>query len=277
MQERLSLAALAVLLSACAPTPPVTGAPVTVSVTASPAFNLSRAQKLRIGQKIWQNESGGKISGLTAWNQGEEFPSLGIGHFIWYPQHFRGPYTESWPSFVKFASQRGNQAPPIAHQAHCPWKTRASFLQQQNSPTMRGLRNWLASNIELQTDFIIYKSKAALPKILQAAPASQRARIQANYNKVASTANGTYALIDYVNFKGEGTNPSERYQGQGWGLMWVLQEMQNVSNGQAAAQEFAAAAKRRLATRIKNAPPARGEARWKAGWFNRCDGYARPL
>jgi hypothetical protein len=98
-----------------------------------------------------------------------------------------------------------------------------------------------------------------------------------NYQKVSTTANGTYALIDYVNFKGDGTNPSERYNNQGWGLMWVLIEMRDVSPGESAASEFAAAAKRCLDRRIKNSPKSRGEKRWREGWHNRCDTYAKPL
>ena len=29
--------------------------------------------------------------------------------------------------------------------------------------------------------------------------------------------------MDYVNFKGEGVSSSERYRGQGWGLLQVLE------------------------------------------------------
>ena len=112
---------------------------------------------------------------------------------------------------------------------------------------------------------------------MAAAPANQRARIRTNYSKVATTSQGTYALIDYVNFKGDGTNPTERYKGQGWGLMWVLMEMRDVPSGQAAANEFAAAAKRCLDRRVRNSPPARGEKRWTAGWHNRCNTYTKPL
>ena len=41
--------------------------------------------------------------------------------------------------------------------------------------------------------------------------------------------------------------------------------------------EFAASAKRALSRRIENSPPERGEARWREGWHNRCNTYARPL
>lgn len=262
---------LAIAFSACAP-----GNPPGVEQN-SPASNLTNAQKSAIGNKIWQNESGGTLKGLTAWNGGEEFPSLGIGHFIWYPAGFNGRFEESWPTFISFAKRNGASPPAIAQQRFSPWRTRAEFLANFNSAEMNGLRNWLASTVTLQTDFIIVRSRAALPKMLAAAPASERAKIQANYRKVSTTTQGTYALIDYVNFKGEGTSPSEKYNGQGWGLLQVLGGMKNTVPGSAAAVEFAASAKRVLSRRISNSPPSRNEAKWLPGWHNRCNTYARPL
>ena len=267
---RLSLA-LAALLTACAPSNPgATAAPAAAS-------NLSAAQKNTIGKKIWQNESGGTVNGLTAWNGGEEFPSLGIGHFIWYPAGFNGRFEESWPAFISFAERNGANPPAIAKSRFSPWRTRAEFQAKFNSPEMSGLRKWLASTVTLQTDFIIVRSRGALQKMLAAAPASERAKIQANYQKVSTTSQGTYALIDYVNFKGEGTSPTEKYNGQGWGLLQVLGGMNNVPSGPAAATEFAASAKRVLSRRVANSPPARNEKQFLAGWHNRCSTYARPL
>lgn len=238
---------------------------------------LLNAQKSAIGKKIWQNECGGSVDGLTTWNAGEEFPSLGIGHFIWYTSSHTGPFTETWPLFMKYCKERGVTPPAIALSADSPWNSPAEFKQDFRSDRMNELRQWLASTVTLQTDFIITRSRAALPKILAGAPASERARIAENYQKVATTAHGQYALIDYVNFKGDGLNPTERYNGRGWGLLQVLGEMKDVSSGSAAATEFAAAATRCLNRRIENSPPARGEARWRAGWTNRCQTYARPL
>ncbi len=273
MQAASFACLVALAVTACAPAdPPAVGGPAPAGLP-----QLAPAQKEKIGRKIWQNESGGSVAGLTAWNAGEEFPSLGIGHFIWYPAGFDGRFEESWPQFIQFARQRGASPPPVALSRHSPWNTRAEFQRDFDSPRMTELRRWLAGNVGLQTDFIIARSRAALPKILAAAPAGDRARIAANYRKVATTPHGTYALIDYVNFKGDGTKPAERYNGQGWGLLQVLAGMRDVPAGQPAAAEFAASAKRALGRRIENSPPARGEARWRQGWFNRCDTYARPL
>lgn len=262
---------IAALLTACAPgNPPAAG-------NITPATNLTAAQKASIGRKIWQNESGGTVEGLTAWNTGEEFPSLGIGHFIWYPVGFNGRFKESWPEFIVFAERNGANPPAIAKQADAPWDSRAEFQREFNSQEMVELRKWLASTVGVQTDFIIARSRASLPKMLNAAPASERAKIQENYRKVSASPQGTYALIDYVNFKGDGTSPTEKYNGQGWGMLQVLGGMQDVPEGSAAAAEFAASAKRALSRRIANSPPERGEARWREGWHNRCDTYARPL
>jgi hypothetical protein len=238
---------------------------------------LSGGQKAAIGRKIWQNECAGSVSGLTMWNAGEEFPSMGIGHFIWYPAGFRGRFEESWPEFAAFARKQGANVPAVGLEAHSPWRSKAEFQADFKGPRLSALRAFLAGNVGLQTDFIIARSRAALPKILAAAPGSERARIEANYRKVATTPHGTYALIDYVNFKGEGTLTTERYNGRGWGLLQVLGEMKDAPAGAAAASEFAAAAKRVLSRRISNAPAARGEKRWEEGWHNRCSTYARPL
>lgn len=258
-------------LAACGPTDRVQPQRSQVGVA------LSAAERQKIGRKIWQNECAGTVAGLTTWNEGEEFPSLGIGHFIWYPAGFDGPYEESWPRFVPFARQRGYRLPNVARRRHAPWPNRATFQAAFHQPDMIALRRWLADHVAVQTDFIIARSQAALPRMLAVAPNGARERIRRNYQKVASSPNGMYALIDYVNFKGEGIKPSERYRGEGWGLLQVLENMRDVSAGQPAAVEFSATAKRMLDRRLANAPPDRGESRWRTGWHRRCETYAVPL
>ena len=201
---------------------------------------------------------------------------MGIGHFIWYPAGFKGRFRESWPQFLAYAKARQTPPPAFTH-GPCPWNTKAEFEKDFNGPRLKELRRWLMTNIRLQTDFIIDRSLAALPKVLAAAPASERARIEANYYKVASTPQGFYALIDYVNFKGDGTLKTERYNNQGWGLMQVLGHMRDVPKGPAAAKEFGDTAFRMLERRIQNSPPERGEKRWRNGWRNRCMTYGKPL
>lgn len=231
---------------------------------------LSPAQRSAIGHKIWKNECAGTRDGLTTWNAGENFPSLGIGHFIWYKANERGRFTESWPQFVNFAKKNNVRMPNIAYAPHAPWASKREFLNQFHSPEMNQLRDFLARNVLLQTDFIIARSRAALPAMLSASPRQLRDRVKSNFEKLSSTPQGTYALIDYVNFKGEGTNPKERYQGYGWGLLQVLQEMRDVPASMAAI-EFSGTAQRVLSRRVSHAP--KNESQWLKGWHNRCKTY----
>ncbi len=83
---------------------------------------------MRIGRKVWQNECGGTVAGLTSWNAGENFASLGIGHFIWYPAGARGPFEESFPPFVRYVERRGAKLPEQLlgrKDEACPWNSRA--------------------------------------------------------------------------------------------------------------------------------------------------------
>jgi hypothetical protein len=106
--------------------------------------------------------------------------------------------------------------------------------------------------------------------MLAATSPSQQAKIQANFRSVAAEPLGFYALMDYVNFKGEGVNPSERYNGQGWGLLQVLETMP--AQGKTL-PEFVRAADTVLTRRVKNSPPDRNEAKWLPGWRNRLQTY----
>src|SRR3954464_4477811 len=237
---------------------------------------LSPAQAKQIGKKIWQNECNGTVAGLTSWNAGENFASLGIGHFIWYPAGEKGPFEESFPPLVRFISGRGAKLPPLLQKSgslECPWKNRNDFMAAQQTDQMKQLRQFLADTVDLQSEFLVDRLTGSLPKMLDEASPSDRAKIQTNFDRLSKTALGCYALVDYVNFKGEGVLHSERYQGQGWGLLQVLAAMKPESTP--AEREFARAAAVVLKQRVQNAPPARNEQRWLAGWLKRVNSYSR--
>jgi hypothetical protein len=239
----------------------------------SSAITLSGAEAGRIGRKIWQNECGGTIAGLTSWNTGENFASLGIGHFIWYPKNQHGPFDESFPKFASFAAAHGARLPgTIQRDVGCPWNSQAEFLRSAKSVEMTGLREFLTKTIDLQARFMVQRLQEALPKMLEETPAPARAKIQQKFEKVAETAQGMYALVDYVNFKGEGILASERYRGEGWGLLQVLEGMPDLSSN-SATKDFAQSAKVVLTRRVRNSPPERKESRWLPGWLNRINTY----
>ena len=241
-------------------------------------INLSAAESMRIGKKIWQNECGGTVAGLTSWNTGENFASLGIGHFIWYPKGVRGPFDESFPELANFAAKRNATLPEVVRtnlNSGCPWSSRAEFLAASDSPEMKQLRQFLADTVPIQAEFLVQRLQKALPKMASAAPAADRANIERQFQRVASSSQGCYALVDYVNFKGEGVLETERYKGQGWGLLQVLQGMSGSGNGAAAAREFSVSAGKVLSQRVENSPPERKESRWLAGWLKRVKTYAQ--
>lgn len=239
------------------------------------AITLSHADVLRIGKKVWQNECNGTIAGLTSWNKGEDFASLGIGHFIWYPKGQRGPFEESFPKLVSFISKRGAKLPTLllgAGEKPCPWNSRTEFLRAQQSTEMNQLRRFLADTIDLQAEFLMARLESALPKMLAEATPSDRANIQEQFERLTKTPQGCYALIDYVNFKGEGVLHTERYQDQGWGLLQVLEGMHG-SSDTGAVDEFARAARAVLTRRVQNSPAERHESRWLSGWIRRVNSY----
>ncbi len=246
---------------------------VVLTFTALPARALSDRELASIGQRVWQNECGGTREGLTSWNAGENFASLGIGHFIWYPKGARGPFEESFPPLARFLAANGVALPAwLKPGAPCPWRTRAEFQAAAKGAQMTELRDMLASTVALQSRFLALRMEAALPKLLAEAPANRRAHVKKQFERLASSGKGTFALIDYVNFKGEGTNPAERYEGQGWGLLQVIDGMEDDAP---AVRAFSDSAARILARRVKNSPPERNEDKWLPGWVRRVDAYAR--
>ncbi len=242
---------------------------------AAEPVRISEADALRIGKKIWQNESNGTVAGLTAWNAGENFASLGIGHFIWYPQGVHGPFDESFPKLLAFARERGVAIPAWLNQSSaCPWNSRAEFSGAQNSERMRELRQFLSRTIDLQAQFMVARLQQSLAKMLDEAAPVDRANVERQFARVARTPHGCYALVDYVNFKGEGVLHTERYRGEGWGLLQVLEQMHGSENGPSAAREFSSSAAAMLRRRVQNSPPERHEARWLPGWLNRVHSYS---
>lgn len=239
--------------------------------------DLTLDQLTWIGDRIFTNECNRQMSCLVAWNQGEDFPSLGIGHFIWYQAGQKEIFAESFPSLMIFMQDKGLTIPAWINAAKLdsPWPDRESFLADQNSPRQEELRSFLAGTMPEQTAFIIARFERALQDILASTESdSDKTLLQTRYFRVANSNPpvGLYALIDYVNFKGTGVSTTERYQGQGWGLKQVLLGMAGPESDNALAA-FVTSARTVLGNRVANAPADRNESRWLTGWNNRLDTY----
>jgi len=230
-----------------------------------------------VGQQVFQNECSGKRRCLVHWNEGEDFPSLGIGHFIWYPQGVDRGFVESFPDLVQFMESLKVDLPGWLRELEpfdAPWPDRVAFLGVEDSPEVEELRQFLANTRDIQARYIFQRASVSMERVVAAVPGPERRELVARLQALTATPGGIYALMDYVNFKGEGLAVGERYNGQGWGLLQVLQAM-NPSEGAALAQ-FRVAAAQVLTRRARNADnPMEGE-RWLPGWLKRLETYREP-
>jgi hypothetical protein len=112
--------------------------------------------------------------------------------------------------------------------------------------------------------------------MLQKLPFQKQTHIKKQFYRIARSPGGLYALIDYVNFKGEGMVAHEQYKGHRWGLLQVLEKTKGVALGRAALQDFAKAAKDVLVERVAHASHdvREKEEKWlKGGWGDRLKTY----
>ncbi|MBF0419486.1 MAG: protein kinase [Magnetococcales bacterium] len=235
----------------------------------------------KIGKNVWRNEGAGKDINLVAWNKDEEHASLGIGHFIWYPENNEGRFRESFPELIDFLIKNKINIPDwIASSKSCIWSSRQEMLADRKNKTEKyvQLLELMKTTIPYQVKFMIDRFNKALPEMLKSiTDEKDRAKVISNFNSVAYQTDGgisfsgAYALLDYVNFKGEGTKQTERYRGEGWGLLQVLESMSDSTKNPI--DEFVLSAKRILERRVRNAPDQSKEKGWLEGWFNRLDTY----
>lgn len=241
---------------------------------------LSQAEMRAIGDKIFLNESGGDINKLVHWNDGENFASMGIGHFTWYPAGRRTRYGNTFPGLLDHLKANGVNLPVWVQRARhqgAPWRTKGELGNAKASAQIKDFQNLLYQTRDLQASYIFERAKRAMPKLVKTAPPHLRPLVAQNLNAVANTRGGWYALIDYVNFKGEGLNRSGGYKGQNWGLLQVLENMRPSQPGQMALNNFADSAIQTLQRRVNNSNPARNENRWMRGWTVRINTYRQPF
>lgn len=236
-------------------------------------LSLSAQQKKEIGMQMWRNEGGQRYENLVIWKKNEQFPSFGICHFIWYPSTNADIYTQTFPDLLAYFKKKKVKLPAWLKDAKsAPWKTKEEFDAVAHSEQIEELRKLMFDTMDLQVEFIIKRLESAWPRIRTAAQKTKRKQMEQNFNALMQSPQGVYALIDYLNFKGEGTDPKERYNGVGWGLLQVLENMD--PKFQNHPEAFAQAAKDVLSHRVVNAPVHKShEKDWLKGWYNRVNTY----
>ena len=266
---------LLLLLTGCLPTSEKSGLDI----------ELAPAELTWIGEQIFRNECASRKTCLVHWNVGEAFPSLGIGHFIWYPATVEGQFVESFPELVRFMREQSVALPRWLNELEpfdAPWPDRNAFMladadvgaNEKRDDRVASLREFLWATRGVQAEFIVRRARRALERVVVAAPAPRQAVVRDHLQELIATPGGAYAVIDYVNFKGEGLSAQETYQGQGWGLLQVLLAMPEKEG--AALERFRMAAKSTLSRRAELAPRVIERERWLPGWLARIETYREP-
>ena len=212
---------------------------------------------------------------LAFWNKNEPFPSLGIGHFIWFPAGAPITHDQTFPALLDYLAAHTITLPDWlkkARQSGAPWQSKEIF---DSSPQLKELRDLLQATIDLQAAFCIERLEKSWPSILSQSTLQEKARLNSYLKLLMASPTGAYAVIDYLNFKGAGTNPSERYNGIGWGLLQVMQAVPKKIESAAIVSVFAHAAEKVLEQRVANAPQEKKplEQKWLLGWKNRIKTY----
>ena len=244
------------------------------------APNTELSELYGIGDKIFKNETGGRIDQLTHWNLREDFASMGIGHFTWYPANRKQRYGNTFPGLLDYLKLNGVQLPAWIKKARfegAPWRTRAELMRAKQTPQVKQFSQLLYNTRHLQAKYIMDRAMRAMPKLVKTTPPHLRGLVANNLNAVANSRGGRYVLVDYTNFKGEGLSRSGGYKGQNWGLLQVLEEMRPAQTGPQALNEFADASMRVLERRVRNSNPSRNEKKWLPGWRNRTNTYRNPI
>ncbi|NIA26517.1 MAG: PKD domain-containing protein [Desulfobulbaceae bacterium] len=241
---------------------------------------LDEADYEWIASHIAENETGGEIRYLTYWGAGEDFPSFGIGHFIWFPAGVDAPFDETFPALVRFLREQQDipEAPDWLRELvpfDAPWSGKLEFDEALMSTELSAMRRWLEATSAGQARFIVHSFKSRWNGLRL--PAQDKSRLTELLQELLETPEGMFAVIDFYNFKGLGDNPRERYQGQGWGLAQVLGDIASQVGEEAEIDlvtRFSRAAAGRLRQRVALSPAERNEIRWLQGWQRRVAEYA---
>jgi hypothetical protein len=246
----------------------------------SSIHSISHSEMSWLGDKIYQNECASKPENLTFWGEGEDFPSMGIGHFIWFTGEGGEPFYETFPAMFEYVAQF--KSPPSwmveLSPFVSPWKSKRAFDNSLHSARLIELKQWLLSTRGHQAQFIVNQFSVRFENALLSLDKQRGKQYQKIINRMLAFKLGRFALIDYVNFKGLG-NINEQYQGEQWGLISVLDsmlardiEIDKITDTQLL-KALIDSAKLRLKLRVKLAPKERMENRWLKGWYKRLDGY----
>lgn len=241
-----------------------------ISIAASSSYDLMQ----KIGNQIWYNEASKKEELLTFWSTREPFPSFGIGHAIWYPENTFFPYTEVFPLLCSYLEDHGKVLPlwlKDSLKKGAPWKDRGEFYA--DTARVAELRALLIDTIDLQASFMAERLQEKLSLIISSVPEESKEQVERNIALLLSTTLGIYALIDYLNFKGDGLNQKEHKNGERWGLAAVLLSMPTGLREDTASKAFMLSCAEKLLMVLRNSAPEYKTVYAFEGWMKRLSSY----
>jgi len=267
-------------------------------------------------QKIIQYVSGNEFQNdpesSIDWNEGEDFASLGMGHFIWYPEGVEQKFTESFPKMAVVLWRSwptSSDIPPQLRSAFnyskefifkssgevrfCPWAKRTSFFAWKeqnpiewgylisfiNHPMIKRIQlaymdqDFREAIVRLYDEVDSNDDLVAMEASSGETVASVRQHLRSVILSLLTSKEGTTALMDYVNFKGDGTDSRMRYSNVGWGLQQVLYWTDLKSGSLEQLKSLARAALNRLTRRAMLSGREIEREVWIHGWANRVLGY----
>ncbi len=238
-------------------------------------INVTSEQVHIIAEETYNNECSSNPENLLFWNKKEDFPSLGIGHFIWFPTNFKAPHVEGFRDFLTFLESKKYPLPVwLQGKPACPWTSRDQFyaaLLSKDSKILE-LKEIIMDTMDLQAEFMVLRFETTASEIYKHLSTNKRA--QQAFINLTKTPQGLYALIDYLNFKGSGLIDTETYNGQGWGLVDVLKKMsQSPACHYQPEKTFSQAAIEVLRQRAFSSPQGRDKT-FLEGWIKRCRTYS---
>ena len=226
-----------------------------------------------IVELIYVNETGGKPDALIIKNDKEDVCSLGIGHFIWYPAGVKHQYKETFPKLLKelqktdgvFKGAVDVEIPPT-----CPWKSTSELNAAKSTDVYKRLVTGLTSPAgkRVQVNYMIERAREAIIETAKEDPGSVKKMLD-----LLETEQGTYAVIDYVNFKGNSAE-TEAYGDFHWGFktaIYVMSEDEILTPE----ERFQIAVETLLEMRVEEAKKlGKDESSFLAGWLKRVNTYS---
>ncbi|MBX9743102.1 MAG: hypothetical protein K2W99_06160 [Chthoniobacterales bacterium] len=172
---------------------------------------------------------------------------VSMGGGIWYGEKTQLNYTEDWPTIAKALKDNGVKLPEWALGA-CPWANQEELTAALSSgfpyyDEIQSLQDTLSTDpkaLDILFRFGKWKrfltavdpnSDAPDHYIFTDATPGDAQLLADRFNAVAAMRDdaghplGLYALMDYDNWKGEGTSVTEIRNTQHWGLQSVLRNM----------------------------------------------------